>query len=286
MISHPLTRSLFIGLIAFLLSACGGESNDNSGMLRITTTPGDAQILINGQRRGNSPSQAGQTFAIRLGEGTYIIEARKAVGEHHEFFGRREDVFVADGTLQTFHLDLQHQLNAQTAAEYQRLFKERYRDHGNGTVTDTQTGLMWMRCSIGQRWNGTTCTGEATRHNWAAANRFTNNHRFAGHSDWRLPTIDELSSLVYCSSGKRRSFERPNGRFVVEVNGRCEGDFLRPTINQHAFPASPRMFVWSSSTLSSDSNSAWFVKFSRGDASPGDVYESRNWPVLLVRGGQ
>jgi len=26
------------------------------GMLRITTDPGDAQIFINGQRKGNSPS--------------------------------------------------------------------------------------------------------------------------------------------------------------------------------------------------------------------------------------
>lgn len=25
-----------------------------------------------------------------------------------------------------------------------------YRDHGNGTVTDTRTGLQWMRCSMGQ----------------------------------------------------------------------------------------------------------------------------------------
>jgi hypothetical protein len=34
-----------------------------------------------------------------------------------------------------------------------------YSDNGDGTVTDPTTGLTWMRCSMGQTWNGTTCTG-------------------------------------------------------------------------------------------------------------------------------
>jgi hypothetical protein len=31
-----------------------------------------------------------------------------------------------------------------------------------GTVIDSATGLMWMRCSLGQTWVNSTCTGKAT----------------------------------------------------------------------------------------------------------------------------
>ncbi|AGX86390.1 DUF1566 domain-containing protein [Candidatus Symbiobacter mobilis] len=69
-----------------------------------------------------------------------------------------------------------------------------YTDNGDGTVTDPTTGLTWMRCAVGQTWNGTTCNGEATLMNWADANA----HRttFAGRNTWRLPTIRELQTIV------------------------------------------------------------------------------------------
>lgn len=34
------------------------------------------------------------------------------------------------------------------------LIEGRYRDHGDGTVTDVQTGRQWMRCSLRQTWQG------------------------------------------------------------------------------------------------------------------------------------
>lgn len=48
----------------------------DTGMLRIATSPGDAQIFINGQRKGNSSSQEGQSFAVKLPQGEYTVEAR------------------------------------------------------------------------------------------------------------------------------------------------------------------------------------------------------------------
>lgn len=53
----------------------------DQGMLRITTSPGDAQIFINGQRKGNSPSQEGQSFAVKLPQGDYTVESRKSDGQ-------------------------------------------------------------------------------------------------------------------------------------------------------------------------------------------------------------
>lgn len=60
-------------------------------------------------------------------------------------------------------------------------------------VTDRSTGLVWQRCSHGLRWrDGAGCVGdiEAVRH--AAA---TGLAAAAGPS-WRLPTADELATLV------------------------------------------------------------------------------------------
>ena len=61
-----------------------------------------------------------------------------------------------------------------------------YRDNGNGTVTDLNTGLMWQRTP-----------GEKMTFAEAAAG--AKNFNLAGHSDWRLPSIKELYSLILFS---------------------------------------------------------------------------------------
>jgi hypothetical protein len=30
---------------------------------------------------------------------------------------------------------------------------ERFKDNGNGTLTDIKTGMTWMRCALGQHWH-------------------------------------------------------------------------------------------------------------------------------------
>jgi hypothetical protein len=41
---------------------------------------------------------------------------------------------------------------------------ERFADNRDGTVTDNGSGLMWMRCALGQSWTGKTCTGAPLIH--------------------------------------------------------------------------------------------------------------------------
>ena len=53
----------------------------------------------------------------------------------------------------------------------------------DGTFTDTNTGLQWMRCSMGQTWTGSTCSGEAKTHTWQEAMALKMS--FAGKDDWR-----------------------------------------------------------------------------------------------------
>ena len=67
-------------------------------------------------------------------------------------------------------------------------------DNHDGTVTDDRTGLTWMRCSMGQSWDGTTCTGTAGNYDWSEAKALRST--YVGYSDWRLPTMRELYTLV------------------------------------------------------------------------------------------
>ncbi|MCF7988670.1 MAG: DUF1566 domain-containing protein [Methylovulum sp.] len=69
-----------------------------------------------------------------------------------------------------------------------------FTDNGDGTVTHQKTGLTWMRCALGQTWTGTTCSGTASFYTYDAALTLTSN--FAGYSDWRMPNIAELQTIV------------------------------------------------------------------------------------------
>ena len=67
------------------------------------------------------------------------------------------------------------------------------RDH---LVIDLRSGVEWMRCSVGQQWNGTNCDGKIIRlnHDDVAKAIVIANEQLGGH--WRLPTRKELEGLV------------------------------------------------------------------------------------------
>lgn len=58
-----------------------------------------------------------------------------------------------------------------------------YRDNGDGTVTDLNTGLMWQK-------------DPGSKKTYSAAVSEISSFSLAGHSDWRIPTIKELYSLI------------------------------------------------------------------------------------------
>ena len=129
-------------------------------------------------------------------------------------------------------------------------------DNGDGTVTHKLTGLVWMRCAMGQTWDGTSCTGTAQTYTYDQTLVKTN---FAGKSDWRLPNKTELTSIV-------------------------ERDNYTPAINTSLFPNSPSDWYWSVSPDASDSGDAWLVSFF--DGYDGWSNRSSNHFVRLVRAGQ
>jgi hypothetical protein len=132
-----------------------------------------------------------------------------------------------------------------------------YIDHGDGTVTHSPTSLMWQRCAVGTSWTGAGCTGVEGEFTWDQAKLLTSN--FAGKSDWRLPSAEELLSLV---------------------------DYTKydPSINTTLFSNTPFSSFWSGSPYARNSNYAWFVNFNYGYANYS--YRSDFLAVRLVRGGQ
>jgi hypothetical protein len=71
--------------------------------------------------------------------------------------------------------------------------KNDFKDNGNGTVTDEATGLMWMKADSGKSKAGKNKDGKL---NWQEALDWAGNLEYAGYSDWRLPNIKELQSIV------------------------------------------------------------------------------------------
>jgi hypothetical protein len=138
----------------------------------------------------------------------------------------------------------------------------RYIDHGNGTVTDTKTALMWKQCPEGLGGGGcTTNTGEKRTYTWKEAILLTNGYSFANHDDWRLPNIKELLSLVT--------------RNHIDAG----------IINRKFFPNTSNGRFWSSSPYINNNSYTWVLEFLRGTV----IYNKRdaaNLEVRLVRGGE
>jgi hypothetical protein len=116
-------------------------------------------------------------------------------------------------------------------------------DNGDGTVTDTKTGLMWQQAEAGAM-------------NWTAALTYCENLQLAGNNDWRLPNRNELQSLIDYS----------------EYN---------PAINSMVFPGAMSSNYWSSTTLANYSDGAWYVDFAYGIVV--NFVKSSNLYVRAVR---
>lgn len=105
-----------------------------------------------------------------------------------------------------------------------------------GEVTDTKTGLIWSRCSLGQVWQkGKGCVGEVEL---LRRNEAEERVRLLG-SKWRLPSLEELLSLLErrCKSpminarffGNVYDFTS-EGAIYLSASIYLEGDEVLPTL--------------------------------------------------------
>ena len=125
-------------------------------------------------------------------------------------------------------------------------------------VTDNKTRLVWARCSVGQVWNGATCSGNVTPMGHTDAMGLGAQVTYSG---WRLPSVKELVSLA--DSG-------------------CP----TPSIDLTTFPNAPSFNgYWTSTPYAGTAGSAYSVYFADGFASVSVSQRFTGFAVRLVRTG-
>ena len=127
-----------------------------------------------------------------------------------------------------------------------------YVDNKDGAITDSDTGLMWVQ------------TPEPGM-SWDAATTYAKGLTVGGHSDWRLPDVKELATLI--------DFE------ILNSPDTTSG---LPCIDRTFFPTAKAEFCWTSTKLHSPSpGKAWYVDFAGGNLRY-DAF-SHKYAVLAVR---
>ena len=145
----------------------------------------------------------------------------------------------------------------------------RYTDNGDGTITDNNTKLVWEKKSA-----DSSIHDKDTKYTWANAFAvhivgLNAGLGFAGHTDWRLPNVKELLSIV--------NYETLNPAVSPAFNTRCVAGCTVLTCSCTA------AFYWSSSTGAGSPAGAWVVFFNIGSVRD-IVGKGNSLRVRAVRG--
>jgi hypothetical protein len=162
------------------------------------------------------------------------------------------------------------------------------KDNGDGTVSVYSSGLTWLKCTVGQKWNSdkNDCTGFTFNDEHGASlltfcntgdnscngnvdKGILNGDGFSqiynacssidsgNRSDWRVPTKDELKSIVFCSEGPS---EFP--LFPLPDYNTCVSGSKSPAIDETFFPNTVSYLYWTAESDSADD--AWAILFDNG----------------------
>jgi len=112
-------------------------------------------------------------------------------------------------------------------------------------VYDNNTGLTWQQ------------TTPTSKYTWENADSYCNDLTYAGYSDWRLPTPQELLTII------------DNSR-------------SNPAIDTTYFPETQSSGSWSSSTRVGSTSNAWYANFYSGNVN--SLNKTNNIYVRCVRG--
>jgi hypothetical protein len=152
-------------------------------------------------------------------------------------------------------------------------------------LKDNKTGMIWeIKTNDGglRDLNNTYTnyfvddTGYGLSNNADVFVNAVNTQTLCGSAKWRMPTIEELRSLVYCSDGRYETkFEIYGCVYSYSTS------FIKPTINKKYFPDTLLGDIfWSSTPVTYSNGLVWNVSFNSGHSSDGNKY--RNNKVRLI----
>jgi hypothetical protein len=124
----------------------------------------------------------------------------------------------------------------------------RFIDKGDGIITDTGSGLIWLKkANISEKLL-----------TWQEAIDFCKTLNVAGYGDWRLPSKDEIGSLI---------------------TGLPANNDWRPYLEKNGF-SNVQDFYWTASEYSVDRSNAWSVPVALGYVGIFDkTHTCYVWPV-------
>jgi hypothetical protein len=263
------------------LKAFAGDTAVSSPQLHVARSSIYQLLLINGgQGSGGPAGEANGGGSGGSGNGTGSGSGGGTPGTPVVVVPPANQIVVRTPAGRSFNLT---KLNgsgeelAATAAEWSCL-----RDNSNGLVWEVKTGngglhnqedsFSWYNTSltdssVGPGFadnSGASCEGyvagdPSTYCNTQAFVQRVNTGGWCGQQDWRMPSIDELKTLVSLNEAA-------------------------PGLYSSLFPKGTNRAVWSSSPVDSYPGFAWHIYLNDGYAHGND--ESGNLPVLLVRNAQ
>ena len=148
-----------------------------------------------------------------------------------------------------------------------------YVDNGDGTMTDTNTGLMWERLddnNVGgiHDWDNKYAWDDAFAVKIATLN---GGGGFAGHTDWRVPNYKELVSIL-------------NLQNISPVVSTAFNMGCTPGCTVTTCSCTQSDDYWSSSSIADFRDFAWNVDFGEGTGNA-DNFKAYYSYVRAVRGG-
>jgi len=147
-----------------------------------------------------------------------------------------------------------------------------YRVLSRGTVLDKSTGLIWTRCPLStddKPIYDFNCKGEKKIYTWTEAKEACNKLVHEGRSDWRLPTIRELQSIVFYHH--KPSVQSDFSQVVEDVfpNTVTQNDIANDYLNffgtdTYCLYDKCYQHYWSSTNLSGYTDLMWAINFFTG----------------------
>ena len=106
-------------------------------------------------------------------------------------------------------------------------------------ILDTRTNLVWRRCVEGMAWDGKACKGKVAKYKFGDAKKLADGAAPASGKAWRVPTKEELASLVIKQKKK-------------------------PMTDVAAFPNAPSGLLWAKRPGYEDNLNGWMIDFGSG----------------------